>query len=216
MTLTAAPKVRRPCAITTTTSPSPACRRRRRGSTGRGDRVRRLRHRRPRVSVERLQGRRPQRQGPAVMNNDPEDDPALFAGKTRLYYGRWDYKYEQAAQDGARRPRSSSTRHPPPAIRGRSCRPRGRASSSSCRPTDAAAPASRRLGDRGRRRASWSTLGGQDLDALRAAAQKRDFRPVPLGVRTSVALKNAVTRKKTANVIGRLPGLRSRSSRTRP
>ena len=36
-----------------------------------------------------------------VMNNDPEDDPALFAGKTRLYYGRWNYKYEEAARHGA-------------------------------------------------------------------------------------------------------------------
>ena len=35
------------------------------------------------------------------MNNDPEDDPALFAGKTRLYYGRWTYKYEEAARRGA-------------------------------------------------------------------------------------------------------------------
>src|SRR5215831_16975916 len=33
-----------------------------------------------------------------VMNNDPADDPTLFAGKTRLYYGRWTYKYEQAAR----------------------------------------------------------------------------------------------------------------------
>ena len=36
-----------------------------------------------------------------MMNNDPEDDPALFQGKTRLYYGRWDYKYEMAAAKGA-------------------------------------------------------------------------------------------------------------------
>ena len=35
------------------------------------------------------------------MNNDPEHDPKLFAGKTRLYYGRWTYKYEQAARTGA-------------------------------------------------------------------------------------------------------------------
>ena len=28
-----------------------------------------------------------------VMNNDPERDPGLFAGKRRLFYGRWDYKY---------------------------------------------------------------------------------------------------------------------------
>jgi hypothetical protein len=36
-----------------------------------------------------------------MMNNDPEDDPALFAGRTRLWYGRWDYKYDQAARHGA-------------------------------------------------------------------------------------------------------------------
>ena len=36
-----------------------------------------------------------------MMNNDPEDDPKLFAGKTRLYYGRWDYKYDSAARTGA-------------------------------------------------------------------------------------------------------------------
>src|SRR5439155_44982 len=36
-----------------------------------------------------------------VMNNDPESDPALFAGTTRLWYGRWDYKYLQAAKKGA-------------------------------------------------------------------------------------------------------------------
>ena len=35
------------------------------------------------------------------LNNEPEDDPAIFAGKARLYYGRWDYKYEMAAKMGA-------------------------------------------------------------------------------------------------------------------
>ena len=36
-----------------------------------------------------------------VMNNDPESSDDLFAGKTRLYYGRWSYKYEEAARQGA-------------------------------------------------------------------------------------------------------------------
>jgi Zn-dependent M28 family amino/carboxypeptidase len=49
-------------------------------------------------------------------------------------------------------------------------------------------------------------LGGLDLDALRAAAEKRDFRPVPLGVTVSVALKNDVRRERIANVLGRIPG----------
>src|SRR5215470_1106924 len=36
-----------------------------------------------------------------MLNNDPDWDPALFAGQTRLYYGRWSYKYESAARQGA-------------------------------------------------------------------------------------------------------------------
>lgn len=36
-----------------------------------------------------------------IKNNDPEYDPDLFAGKTRLYYGRYDYKYEKAREMGA-------------------------------------------------------------------------------------------------------------------
>ncbi|MAO66479.1 MAG: hypothetical protein CL666_15925 [Balneola sp.] len=36
-----------------------------------------------------------------IKNNDPEYDPDLFAGKTRLYYGRYDYKYEKAKEMGA-------------------------------------------------------------------------------------------------------------------
>ncbi|MGK7371710.1 MAG: M28 family peptidase, partial [Candidatus Halalkalibacterium sp. M3_1C_030] len=36
-----------------------------------------------------------------VKNNDPNQDPALFKGETRLYYGRYDYKYEKAREMGA-------------------------------------------------------------------------------------------------------------------
>src|SRR5690606_7354145 len=36
-----------------------------------------------------------------MLNNDPDWDPSLFAGVERLYYGRWTYKYESAARQGA-------------------------------------------------------------------------------------------------------------------
>jgi len=37
-----------------------------------------------------------------VLVNDPgHDNPALFQGKTMTYYGRWTYKYEEAARQGA-------------------------------------------------------------------------------------------------------------------
>lgn len=36
-----------------------------------------------------------------VKNNDPHSDPDLFKGETRLYYGRYGYKYEKARELGA-------------------------------------------------------------------------------------------------------------------
>ncbi|SMO34749.1 M20/M25/M40 family metallo-hydrolase [Fodinibius sediminis] len=36
-----------------------------------------------------------------VKNSDPAGDPELFKGNTRLYYGRYDYKYEKAREMGA-------------------------------------------------------------------------------------------------------------------
>jgi Zn-dependent M28 family amino/carboxypeptidase len=48
--------------------------------------------------------------------------------------------------------------------------------------------------------------GGFDLDKLRAAASARSFRPVPLGIRTSLAFSNTLSHRQTANVGGVLPG----------
>jgi len=36
-----------------------------------------------------------------IVNQPPSDDPAFFKGKTMTYYGRWTYKYEEAARRGA-------------------------------------------------------------------------------------------------------------------
>jgi len=36
-----------------------------------------------------------------MLNNDPDWDDELFAGARRLYYGRWTYKFESAARQGA-------------------------------------------------------------------------------------------------------------------
>jgi Zn-dependent M28 family amino/carboxypeptidase len=139
-----------------------------------------------------------------VMNNDPEDDPALFAGKTRLYYGRWGYKYEQAARVGAAGAiiihTTPSAGYPWQVVQ------------SSWTGEQFELP---HEGGPQIQAKSWVTedaarkiarLGGQDLDALRAAAQKKDFRPVALGARLSLALRNDVKKKQTGNVIGRLPG----------
>src|SRR5690606_3856120 len=51
-----------------------------------------------------------------------------------------------------------------------------------------------------------AALGDQDLDGLRAAAEKRDFRAVPLGVKVSLKLENRTRTIASANVLGLLPG----------
>jgi Zn-dependent M28 family amino/carboxypeptidase len=139
-----------------------------------------------------------------LMNNDPEDDPKLFAGKTRLYYGRWDYKYETAARHGAAGAiiihTIPSAGYPWSVVQSSWTNEQFSLPHEGGPQLNVKAwtteEASRRI----------ATLGGKDLDALRAAARKRDFKAVPLGVSLDVALQNEVRKKTTANVLGRLPG----------
>ena len=140
-----------------------------------------------------------------LLNDDPDWDPELFAGPQRLYYGRWTYKFESAARQGAvgaillHTPKSAG--YPWQTVRtswsGENSRlaevPQGRGLVIEAWITDDAA---RRL----------AALAGHDLDALVAAARSRAFAPVPLGVTTSLVLDNEVRRYATANVGGLLRG----------
>ncbi len=138
------------------------------------------------------------------MNNDPERDPALFAGKRRLYYGRWDYKYQMAAERGAAGAIVIHT----DASAGYGWSVVQNSWSGEILSLPEAGQATLAL-------KAWATedacrriarLAGQDLDALRARAETREFRPVPLGVSLDVVLRNELVRRQSANVIGRLPG----------
>ena len=135
---------------------------------------------------------------------DPESDPSLFAGKTRLYYGRWTYKYEEAARKGAAGAILIHTDH--------SAGYPWQVVQTSWTGEDFDLPAA---GEPTTQVRMWTTeeasralvkLGGFDLDDLRRKAESRDFRPVPLGVKLSVGVKTQIRRVKTANVLGLLPG----------
>jgi len=139
-----------------------------------------------------------------ILNNDPEDDPTLFAGRTRLWYGRWDYKYEQAAKVGAA---GAIILHTTP-----SAGYPWQVVQTSWTGEQFELPAAE--GPRMQVKA-WATeaatrrvlqLAGKDLDALQAAARTRDFRPVPLGVKVSTRFTSEVRRRPTANVLAMLPG----------
>jgi len=140
-----------------------------------------------------------------VMNNDPAEDPERFAGKTRLYYGRWSYKYEEAARRGALGVliihTNESAGYPFQVVQANHGRENfwlpfrdGEPSlgiRSWCSET-----AARRL----------CALGGHDLDALRQRAEQGNQPPVDLGVTLDLAIRNEVREMRSGNVVGLLRG----------
>ncbi len=139
-----------------------------------------------------------------MLNNDPDWSDELFEGNRRLYYGRWTYKYESAARQGAAGAiiihTTPSAGYPFQVVQ------------TSWTGEQFEIPA----GDEPRIQiAAWVTedaarklmaLNGHDLDSLVEQARSKDFVPVPLGIETSLDLENRLTRVSTGNVLGRLPG----------
>ncbi len=141
------------------------------------------------------------------MNSDPEGNPAepnLFAGKTRLWYGRWDYKYLMATKKGA--VGAIIVHTTPSAGYGWQVIQTSWSGEQFELPDDGAPRLASRMWAAEPLARKIVELGGKDLDALRASAESRSFRPVPLGVTVSVALANAIEKKESGNVIGVLPG----------
>jgi len=139
-----------------------------------------------------------------IMNNDPDWDADLFGGETRLWYGRWDYKYLSAARQGAAGAiiihTSPSAGYPWQVVQ------------TSWTGVQFELPA----GDEPRSQVNaWLTedtardlvaMAGLDLDELREAAFNRDFKPVSLGITTSLAMDVEIQRVQSANILGLIPG----------
>lgn len=139
-----------------------------------------------------------------IMNNDPDWDPDLFEGETRLWYGRWDYKYLSAARQGAAGAiiihTQPSAGYPFQVVQ----------TSWTGEQFELEAAGEPRL-----QVEAWVTedtardlveMAGRDLDALREAADNRDFEPVPLGITTSIDMAVGLNRVETANILGLIPG----------
>ena len=139
-----------------------------------------------------------------IMNNDPDWDPELFEGEKRLWYGRWDYKYMMAGMQGAAGAMiihtTPSAGYPYQVVQ------------TSWTGVQFELPA----GDEPRSQVlGWFTedtardiiaMAGHDLDELRERAYNRDFRPVPLGISTSIEMDVEIQRVQSANVLGLIEG----------
>jgi Zn-dependent M28 family amino/carboxypeptidase len=143
-----------------------------------------------------------------IMVNDPPapaDEPTLFGGDALTYYGRWTYKFEEAARQGAAGAllihTDESATYPWQVVQ---------SSWSGTQYSLPPQPGEPALGVK-----AWITdasakdlvrRGGQDLDKLRASASRRGFKPVTLNVRAAATLTQKASRKTSANVIGVLKG----------
>ena len=143
-----------------------------------------------------------------IMVNDPpapSGEPQLFGGPALTYYGRWTYKYEEAARQHAAGAilihTDESATYPWQVVQS------SWSGTQYSIPAVAGAP---RLGlkawvtDRAAR--EIAKRGGRDLDTLRKAALTRGTRPVPLGIQASGTINQRVEQKSSPNVIGVLHG----------
>lgn len=145
-----------------------------------------------------------------IMVNDPpatSEEPNLFGGRALTYYGRWTYKYEEAARRGAAGAilihTDESAGYPWGVVR---------TSNGSWR-YDLARAANDTTPYLKLR--SWITndaakrlfqLAGFDLDELRRRAASRDFKPVKLNLQAEIDLRSELKRVEAPNVLGLLPG----------
>ncbi|MEQ1759787.1 MAG: M20/M25/M40 family metallo-hydrolase [Vicinamibacterales bacterium] len=143
-----------------------------------------------------------------VMVNEPAAtaaEPALFGGAELSYYGRWTYKFEEAARHGAVGVilihTDQSATYPWQVVQSSWGGPQYSLPPATGQPaltlkawvTDAVAR-------------EMTRRGGRDLDALRRGATVRGAMPVSLGVRVSASIVRRVEQKVSPNVIGVLEG----------
>ncbi len=149
-----------------------------------------------------------------VLVNDPQvPDPAdpskldarTFNGTAMTYYGRWTYKFEEAARRGAAGAlivhEEKPAGYPFAVVQGNleekfdlvtPDKNMGRANIEGWLSLDAA----KRL----------LKMAGQDFDALKKLATTREFKPVPLGLAASLSVKNTMRTIDSRNVLARLEG----------
>jgi Zn-dependent M28 family amino/carboxypeptidase len=139
--------------------------------------------------------------------NDPtKRDEKMFGGRAMTYYGRWTYKYEIAAEKGAAAAVIIHETEPaayPYSVVKTSWAKENFELDSPHKNKDAVPVR------------SWITLDvakklladcGQDFDALKKSAIRKDFRPVALDAKASFGIKQEVRSFKSHNVLGRLEG----------
>lgn len=145
-----------------------------------------------------------------ILVNDPgfgTGDPELFNGRSMTYYGRWTYKFEEAARQGAAA--AIVIHETEPAAYGWDVVENswGGAQSDLVRPDGGE---SRTLVEGWMHRDLAETVfarAGLDFETMKTAARSRGFRPVTLeGVMVEGEIHQTIDQLESRNVIGLIPG----------
>ncbi len=148
-----------------------------------------------------------------ILINDPDwettaagQDAGAFEGRAMTYYGRWTYKFEEAARQGAAG--AIIVHDTEPAAYGWSV-----VQSSWTGPQYKLDAPGNHMDQN--EMVGWIQLAkakelfaaaGKNFDQLSAAAKQKGFRAVPLGLKLSGSFSNDIKRSKSKNVVGVLPG----------
>jgi Zn-dependent M28 family amino/carboxypeptidase len=138
-----------------------------------------------------------------LVNEPPSDDPKFFKGKALTYYGRWTYKYEEAARKGAVGVilihKEDMASYPWEVVRN----------------SNSGEKSFLKLEGPALKVASWIQLdvakklasaSGMDLDKMMADARTREFHPVNMGAKLKAHMVSNVRNFESNNVLAILPG----------
>jgi Zn-dependent M28 family amino/carboxypeptidase len=138
-----------------------------------------------------------------LVNEPPSEDPKFFKGKALTYYGRWTYKYEEAARKGAVGVilvhQTDMASYPWEVVRN----------------SNSGEKSFLKLEGPALKVASWvhldvatrlATASGMNLEKMVKDAQTREFHPVSLGARLKAHMVSKVRNFESNNVLAILPG----------
>jgi len=138
-----------------------------------------------------------------LVNEPPSDDPKFFKGKALTYYGRWTYKYEEAARKGAVGVilvhQTQMASYPWEVVRN----------------SNSGEKSFLKLEGPALKVASWVQLdvakrlasgSGMDWDKMMQDAQSREFHPVNLRAKLRAHMVSKVRHFESNNVVAMLPG----------
>ncbi len=139
-----------------------------------------------------------------LVNEPPSDDVKFFKGKALTYYGRWTYKYEEAARRGAVAVllihQADMASYPWDVVRNSNSGEKSYLKLDGTPKLKAAAWIQLEVAEK------LAKSSGLNLGKMMTEAQSRDFKPVPLSAKLQAHIVSKIRPFESNNVIALLPG----------